>query len=123
MWSKIVCIVAGIWLMASTALMQLSDAMEKANFIAGPLVLTFAVISLWEINSAVNKANAAIGAWLIVQPFILGGASTAATICSIATGIVLIVAALLTPKSKGAYGGGWRSLLQKEPEHLVKARG
>ena len=117
MWAQIINIVIGIGLMAAPAIVGFDKVASNNNHIVGPLVITFAVVSLWEINRNVRWFNIVTGAWLILSPFIIGFGASAQAI-DIAGGIAVILFSLHKGKIKNKYGGGWRSLFQKHPLHV-----
>ncbi len=71
MWAAIINILLGLWLMISPALLQFEKAAFNNNYIVGPLVLTCAVMALWEVNRSARYLNMAAGGWLVASPFIL----------------------------------------------------
>ncbi|MDQ3845474.1 MAG: hypothetical protein M3342_15920, partial [Bacteroidota bacterium] len=111
----------GLWLMISPSVLGMSQPAANNNHIAGPLVITFAVIALWEINRNVIKVNMVIGAWLIIALFVIDFHSTSTIISNLVSAIVLILLALVKREVKQHYGGGWISLFQKNPPHLRAA--
>lgn len=117
MWAQIVNILIGLGLMVTPAILKFDRVASDNNHIAGPLVITFAVISLWEINRNVRLFNIITGCWLALSPFIIGFASDA-RVTDIVSGIAVIIFSLFKGKIKSRYGGGWRSLFQKQPLHV-----
>jgi hypothetical protein len=124
MWGAIINILLGLWLMFSPDLLQFEKAASNNNHIIGPLVLTVAITALWEVNRSVRFFNIPLGAWLVVSPFILGfQLSTAAALWgAILPGVLIIVFSLVKGSIKRRYGGGWRSLFTKDPEHARQQR-
>lgn len=117
MWAQIINIFIGLGLMVAPAVFNFSKAAADNNHIAGPLVLTFALISIWQINRNVRLFNIVTGAWFVLSPFIFGFDKTAATI-DVVAGILIIIFSLFKGKMQSSYGGGWRSLFQKNPLHI-----
>lgn len=117
MWAKIVNILIGLGVMVSPAIFTFNKAAADNNHIVGPLVLTFAIISLWEINQNVRLFNIISGLWLVISPFIIGFTSAGRTV-DVVAGVAVIFFSLCKEKSKHRYGGGWRSLFQKDPLHI-----
>ena len=120
MWAQIVNVFMGVGLMISPAIFNFKKVAADNNHVAAPILLTFAIISLWEINRDARLFNIITGLWLVLSPFILGFASTGRTIDVIA-GIGVIFFSLFKGKSKTNYGGGWISLFQKNPLHAEVA--
>ena len=122
MWAIIINILLGLWLMFSPGLLQFEKLAANNNYIVGPLVLTFAIIALWELNRSVRFLNMMLGAWLVVSPFILGIQSSTTTWVTILSGALLIVFSFVKRRVKKSYGGGWHSLFEKDPVHLQPKR-
>jgi hypothetical protein len=118
MWGAIINISLGVWLMISPGLLQFEKAASDNNYIVGPLVLTFAITALWEVNRSARYFNIPAGAWLAVSPFILGFQLSAAVWSAVLTGILLIAFSFAKGNIKRNYGGGWRSLFEKDSAHL-----
>jgi hypothetical protein len=117
MWGAIINILLGLWLMVSPDMLQFEKAASDNNYIIGPLVLTVAITALWEVNRSVRFFNIALGAWLVISPFILGLQLSTALWGVILPGILIIAFSLIKGSIKRSYGGGWRSLFTKDPEH------
>lgn len=121
MVARILNILLGLYIMASPALFHYSQALSDNNHIAGPLIITFAVIALWDINRQVRLANVVTGGWLILSVFLFSAPAAIYLILQVAAGLLIIVFSLIKGKVVHQYGGGWRSLWQNNPEHMQKA--
>ena len=117
MWAQIVNIVIGLGLMIAPAIFEFKKIAADNNHVTAPLLLTFAIISLWEINRNVRFFSIVTGFWLVLSPFILGFTSIDRTI-NIMAGAAVIFFSLFKGKTKSKYGGGWSSLFQKNPLHM-----
>ncbi|MGI8952606.1 MAG: SPW repeat domain-containing protein [Chitinophagaceae bacterium] len=117
MWARILSMLIGLGLMITPAVFNFDKIAADNNHIVGPLVITFAVISLWEINRNVRLFNIVTGGWLIISPFILKFSSPALLI-DLFSGIAVVIFSFYKGKIKHSYGGGWRSLFQKNPLHI-----
>ena len=118
MLGAIINIILGLWLMFSPDLLQFEKAAANNNHIVGPLVLTAAIIALWELNRSAQFLNTILGAWLAVSPFILGFPFSTAIWGVILPGILILLCSFIKGSIKMSYGGGWRSLYEKDPDHL-----
>ena len=118
MWATIINILLGLWLMISPALLPLEKAASDNNYIVGPLVLTFAIIALWEVNRSVRFFNMLLGIWLVVSPFVVGFQSSLAIWATVLSGALIAGFSFVKGSIKRNYGGGWRSLFEKDPVHL-----
>jgi hypothetical protein len=121
MFTRIISILIGLWLMASPHILTMNTVTSDNNHIVGPLVITFSVISLWDINRNVIKANIILGIWLIVALFVLDFTKTIAFYSNGACACFLIILSSINTPSKAKFGGGWRSLFQHNPVHLREA--
>ena len=118
MWAAIVNAIIGLFVMIAPALFQFNKSAANHYHIAGPIVVTFAVVSLWEVNHAAHYFNILPGLWLIIAPFLFHFSSSTATWMAVLCGVLIILLSLVKRKMKGKYGGGWRSLLQHNPLHM-----
>jgi hypothetical protein len=118
MWGAIINILLGLWLMISPGLLLFDKSASSNNYIVGPLVLTFAITALWEVNRSVRFLNVGAGAWLIIAPLIVGFQSPVADWVSVLSGILITAFSFVRGTVKKKYGGGWRSLFEKNPVHL-----
>lgn len=110
MWAATINILLGLWLMISPYLLHFEKTASNSNYIVAPLVLTCAIMALWEINRSTRYFNVAAGAWLAVCPFILNFQAADATWNSIVSGILIAAFSFVKGTIKGKYGGGWKSL-------------
>lgn len=119
MWARILNILIGLLLMAAPALRSFNKLESNHNHIVGPLVVTFAITALWEVNREVRWVNTVLGVWLVLAPFILGFAPAARTV-DIICGVLIAIFSLFRGKLTTRYGGGWKSLFQKNPAHMQR---
>ena len=101
-----------------SALLHLEKAASDNNYIVGPLVLTFAIIALWEVNRSVRSFNMLLGIWLVISPFVTGFQSSLAIWTTVLSGALITVFSFVKGSIKRNYGGEWRSLFEKDPVHL-----
>lgn len=118
MWAAIINILLGLWLMISPGLLQFEKAASNNNYIVGPMVLTFAITALWGVNRSARFLNVATGIWLAVSPFIIGFQSSVAIWSTVLSGVLIAGFSFVRGSIKRNYGGGWRSLFEKDPVHL-----
>lgn len=117
MWAQIINIVIGLLIMTAPALWQFNEAASNNNYIAGPLIITFAITALWEVNRNARWFNIPIGFWLIFSPLFFNFNIEAVNL-NIFTGIAVVVLSLFKGTVQQTYGGGWRSLWQDNPLHM-----
>ena len=117
MWSQILNLCLGLWLMAAPELLGYKGAATDNGHIIGPIIATFAIISLWEATHGVRKWNYPLGIWLLVAPWILHYSDTISIGSDMATGILVIILSSIAGKRTYNFGGGWSSLWRKDPDH------
>lgn len=120
MWAQVVNIVLGLFLMVAPAIWPFDKMESHHHYIIGPLIITFGITALWEVNRNTRWMNVLFGIWLLLSPFVLGTRGLVAKI-DIFIGILLIVFSLFKGTITQRYGGGWQSLFQKNPAHLQEA--
>lgn len=118
MAAAIISCLTGLWLMISPAVFTMDKTTSNNNHIIGPLVITFSVISLWNINRNVIKANILVGAWLFISLFVLNFEYALPLLSNGFCAVLLILLAFVKRTSPEKFGGGWRSLFQHDPLHL-----
>jgi hypothetical protein len=121
MWTAILNIILGFWLMIAPSVFKMNQVTSDNNYIIGPLVITFSVISLWDINRKAIRANILLGIWLLVALFLFDFTKTIAFFSNGACGSFIILFSSIKRKALGKYGGGWKSLFQHNPIHLQEA--
>ena len=109
MWMRLLPALAGIWLMASPAVLGYADPARANDRIIGPIVASLAIIAMWEIARPLRWINVLLGAWLLVTPWLLGHPSHARW-NSLATGALVLGVSLVKGTRTHSFGGGWSSL-------------
>lgn len=123
MVAGIFTVLIGVALMFYAGLWPLGKVAANNIHIICPLVIAFAITSLWELNRNIRFMNVALGVWLIAAPFLLQFPGLLPTVVSAAAGLAIALLALLPRRLKGRYGGGWRALFQSRPPHDDLGRG
>ncbi len=117
MWPRIINIVLGLWLMIAPALLGYGKAAADNGRICGPIIITFALIALWEATRTVRLWNLPVALWLLASPWVLGHGDTEATVSDMATGVCVLLLALVRGRVEQRFGGGWKALMERQPEH------
>jgi hypothetical protein len=114
-WAQIINAFLGIWLMASPEMFGYSGTGRINDLIVGPIVATFAIIAWWEVTRTVGKANVALGAWLVIAPWVLGyEENVIATVNEFVVGITIVALAMTRAKTDAKLAGGWRRLIKEK---------
>lgn len=110
MWAAILNIILGLWVMASPALLQLERPLATSQYITGPLIVTFSIIALSDLNRGVRRVNLLTGIWLLVAAFLFDAPTLTDALLLGGTGVLVAVLSFFKGKTTGGYGGGWGSL-------------
>ena len=119
MIAPLVNVVLGLWLMAAPAVLDYGGAAAISDRIVGPIIATLATIAVWDATRVVGRANAVLGAWLLVAPVL--GVPLEALLNSLAVGIAVIAMALLQRPPGQAIGGGWSALWRGDASNTPDA--
>lgn len=123
MWAQIINAALGLWLMAAPAVLGYDSPAADNDRIFGPAIATFAIVAWWETTRAVARWNLPLGLWLIAAPWILGYSATAATVNSMAVGLLVAVLSLVMGTFRPErFGGGWSAIWSENPPHKQAAK-
>jgi short-subunit dehydrogenase len=114
MWAAIITVLIGLWMMAAPEYYAFGPVEGKNFFIVGPLVVTAAVIAIWEVNRSARYFNFVAGIWMMVSPLLLPYETQTGITGSVVSGILLIILSLVKGKISRRYGGGWVSLFKDD---------
>ena len=105
-WSLVLSTLVGGWLLLAPAVLG-SEGTRAADGdrMIGALVITVAMVALAEVVRPVRFLNVLFGAWLLVQPWLLGGGTAALTVSDLLAGVALIVLSLPRGPVRETYGG------------------
>lgn len=106
-WTLGVSIAIGAFLMLTRVVFGTSGSMANSDHVVGALTITVAIIALAEVARSLRFLNVLLGAWLVVAPWILSGASTVAALASVALGLVLVGLSLPRGKRSREHYAGW----------------
>src|SRR5688572_10690907 len=86
-WSLNACVAIGVALMFTRLLFGTEGAMANSDHLVGSLVIVIAVSAWAEVARALRYLIVPFGAWLVVAPWLLEGASGADAAASVAFGL------------------------------------
>ena len=89
-WNLAMSAALGVWLMAAPAALGAAGLAANSNYMAGALVITWAVMAFGEIARPVRLLNVAMGLWLIAGPWLFESATDAARWTNVVAGGALI---------------------------------
>src|SRR5688572_13464580 len=114
MGAAIVSVVIGLWIMVAPEQFSFESVEATNYYIMGPLVVTTAVIAIWEVNRSFRYFNLIAGAWMVLSPLLLSYETTEAIAGGIVSGLLLMVLSFFKGKIKNQYGGGWERLFKAD---------
>jgi nucleoside-diphosphate-sugar epimerase len=103
-WTLNACVAIGVALMCTRLLFGSSGAMANSDHLVGSLVIVIAVSAWAEVARALRYLIVPFGAWLVVAPWLLEGASASASAASMAAGLALIALSLPRGAIRNRYG-------------------
>ncbi|QRM35345.1 NAD-dependent epimerase/dehydratase family protein (plasmid) [Microvirga sp. VF16] len=106
-WTLGASIAIGAFLMLTRLIFGTSGAMANSDHVVGALTITVAIIATAEVARPFRLINFLFGAWLVVAPWILEGASTLASLASVAIGLALIGLSLPRGRRSREHYAGW----------------
>ena len=97
-WNLCIIMAIGIWVMASPGIFGYTGSIADSNHLAGPIIVTFAVISMSEVARPLRFIHILFALWLIAAPWILGTDVETAKWNGVISGILILP--LVFPKGK-----------------------
>jgi hypothetical protein len=90
-WNLLVSAALGLWLMFAPAALGSTGTAAHSDHLIGALIVTATVIALADVGRAVRFINILLGAWVIVSPWLLNGASANAKWSDMIAGALVIL--------------------------------
>lgn len=109
-WTVTLSALLGLWVAASPALLGMRGDLAGGYFVAGPLIVTFAVIAMAEVARPARLLNLAMALGVALAGFWLDGGSTAARLNGLLSGALLGALSLPRGRLRHRYGG-WNALI------------
>lgn len=106
-WTLAVSMAIGALLMFTRLLFDTTGAMANSDHLVGALVITVAVIATAEVARALRFINVVFGAWLVLAPWILNGASGTAAAASVVLGLALAAFSLPRGRRTAEHYASW----------------
>ena len=109
-WNLPLCAALGVWLMSAPAVLGATGRAADVDYLAGALVVTWAVIAFGEIVRPVRLLNVLMGLGLMVGPWLVIGDTDASRWNDMAVGAALVVLSLPRGRIEERFGG-WNRYL------------
>jgi hypothetical protein len=109
-WTLPASAALGMWLMAAPAVLGISGTAADSHYLAGALVVTWAVIAFGEATRPVRLFNIPLGLWIAAAPWLLSGATGASRWLDLLIGALLIAMSLRRGRIEEQFGS-WNRYL------------
>jgi hypothetical protein len=106
-WTLVASAVLGTGLMFTRLLFDTVPPMADSDHLVGALIVTVAVMAMAEVGRTLRFINVLFGAWLVIAPWVLEGASMVASWAGIVVGIVVILLSLPRGARSREHYGSW----------------
>jgi SPW repeat len=94
-WEDWIGALLGLWLLVSPMALQYGAMAAAQNaFLVGFLLIVIEFVELTAFRAWEEWINVVLGAWLVVSPWVLGGASSTATANLVIVGLLVLALAL-----------------------------
>lgn len=77
-WTLLGSIAGGLWLMLAPVVLGSGPPAAHSDHLVGALIVTVAAVALADVGRAARFVNVALGAWVMVSPWLLEGPTTSA---------------------------------------------
>ena len=119
-WPLVAAAVLGVWLMLAPAILDYAGPAAISDWIVGPLVVSFAVVGIWDVTRPLRWLLLPLGLWLLAGPWLLDF-DTTPTINSLVTGLLLLASLPFRGRLTDRFAGGWRELLSDRAELTARS--
>lgn len=106
-WTLLASTALGVWLMFTRLSLGTQPPMANSDYLMGALIVTVAVIAMAEVARPLRFLNIGFGVWLIVAPWLLGGATTIASWAGVIVGLAAILLSLPRGVRSREHYGSW----------------
>lgn len=103
-WNLILSACLGIWLMCAPTILGIMHPAADSNYIAGPLIVAFSIISMSEVIRGLRFVNLFFGLLLISAPFWMEGFSSAGIASNLIIGVCIALLSFRKGMIRERYG-------------------
>ncbi len=90
-WNLLVSVALGLWLMFAPFTLGITGSAAHSDHLFGALIVTAAVIALADVGRVTRFINILFGAWIILAPWLLNGASSTSKWNDMIVGLLVIL--------------------------------
>jgi uncharacterized membrane protein len=110
-WSLLLSVLVGLVLMASPEITSAGGDAANSDQLLGALIVTVAMIALADVGRITRFLNILFGAWVVIAPWILDGATSSSTLSAAIAGVLVILLSL--PRGPvGERYGTWQGYIR-----------
>jgi uncharacterized membrane protein len=109
-WNLCLSAALGVWLMAAPAVLGSSGAAANSDYLAGALVVTWAVIAFGQVVRPIRLLNLVMGLWIVGAPWLLTGDTPLSLWNDVVVGVALMVLSIRRGRIEDQFGG-WNRYL------------
>jgi nucleoside-diphosphate-sugar epimerase/uncharacterized membrane protein len=106
-WTLAASVALGTALMFTRLIFDTHPPMADSDHLTGALIVTVAVCAMAEVGRPLRFINIGFGLWLLAAPWLLAGASTAASVASVLVGLTVIALSLPRGRRSEQQYGAW----------------
>lgn len=104
-WNLLVSIALGLWLMLAPSVLGSRAPAAHSDHLVGALIVTVVMIALADVGRVARLVNVLLGAWVMVSPWLLEGATASGVWGDALVGALVIVLSLPRGRIGERYGG------------------
>jgi nucleoside-diphosphate-sugar epimerase/uncharacterized membrane protein len=106
-WTLVVSAGLGVWLMLSRLVLGTEPPLADTDHLIGALVITVSVIAMAEVVRPLRLLNLALGAWLILSPWLTDGGSVSGIVSNQIVGLAILALSLPRGGRSQEHYGSW----------------
>jgi hypothetical protein len=110
-WTLVLTASLGVWLMATPAILGVSGTAADSHYLAGALVVTWAVIAFGQIARPARLLNIPTGIWIALSPWVLSGGTEISRWIDVLIGMLVVVLSIRRGRIEEHFGGWNRYLI------------
>ena len=106
-WTLVASCALGAWLMLARGVLGTEGAMADSDHLVGAMIITVAVCAMAEVGRPLRFLNILFGLWLIASPWLLSGATIAASWNDVVIGLLVVGLSLPRGRRSDEHYGSW----------------
>ena len=103
-WNLFAAIGVGLWLMLAPYVVGSSGRAAHSDHLIGALIVTMTMVALADVSRAARVVNLLLGAWVMLAPWLLEGATAGAVWSGAIAGALVIILSVRRGRIRERYG-------------------